>query len=128
MLRPGLQLDALTDKTEPVIERPDPNVILVAAGDELFDPNNSELALNGANCPVPTTLLQVVLAPQTLRNICADPIELDAINPVPNVILEAAGDELLEPISSDGPDSGANCPFPTTLAPNCVAPTAPGEI
>ncbi len=31
--------------------------------------------------------------------ICADPIELDAINPVPNVILEAAGDELLEPIS-----------------------------
>ncbi len=30
----GTAVDALTDKTEPVIERPDPNVILVAAGDE----------------------------------------------------------------------------------------------
>ncbi len=123
MLRPGPAVDALTDKTEPVIERPDPNVILVAAGDELFDPNNSELALNGANCPVPTTFAPSCVAPTDPAIICADPIELDAINPVPNVILEAAGDELLEPISSDGPDSGANCPFPTTLAPNCVAPT-----
>ncbi len=32
----GTAVDALTDKTEPVIERPDPNVILVAAGDELL--------------------------------------------------------------------------------------------
>ncbi len=43
-------------------------------------------------------LLQVCVAPTDPAIICADPIELDAINPSPNVILEAAGDELLEPI------------------------------
>ncbi len=62
----GTAVDALTDKTEPVIERPDPNFILVAAGDELFDPNNSELALNGAIVLYQQHLLQVVLRPQTL--------------------------------------------------------------
>ncbi|AAK82126.1 265L [Invertebrate iridescent virus Kaz2018] len=75
----GTAVDAFTDKTDPVIERPDPNVILVAAGDELFDPNNSELALNGANCPVPTTFAPSCVAPTDPAIICADPIELDAM-------------------------------------------------